>query len=56
MFESLLASFIFGFFIPISLGILYARINLRHLYIYDRNGIQGFIVRRNGPMKCNYLE
>jgi len=56
MFGSLSASIIFGFFIPISLGTWYTRVNLRHLYVYDRNGIQGFIVRRNGPMKGIYLE
>lgn len=53
---SLLAAVTLGFFSIISLGFLYSRINLKHIYVYDHNGIQSYIAGRNGPEVGVFLE
>ncbi|NLX48165.1 MAG: hypothetical protein GXY70_08385 [Euryarchaeota archaeon] len=53
---SLLAALTLGFFSIISLGSSYSRINLKHIYVYDRNGIQSYFAGRNGPEVGVFLE
>jgi len=53
---SLLAAAALGFFSIVFLGTLYSRINLKHIYVYDQNGIQSFFAGRNGPEMGVHLE
>lgn len=56
MVQYFLASLVLGYFIPIFLGISYARINTRHLYVYDELGIQSYSTGRNGLRKGDHLD
>lgn len=53
---SFLAALTLGFLSIISLGSLYSTINLKHIYVYDRNGIQNYIAGRKGPKVGVHLE